>query len=306
MSIFFVHLVVILLTPSRYLIIAYNTSIQVYSAADSLLVRRIPISTRESSTLKGGNPATIVAMRLSRLSPNLIWAACSNGRVVNVDWTKTAQSLQSFKTTSGTAKAMTVVPFGGLKKPHEVVLVAESKKSSHIDIVAYFGPKGQTPQSKQLLSLTKTGNGLHLLESSADGRVLIGSINDRLFAGVLHTESADSFDNFQPQFFSFDTPDIITSLDLKTNTKKPGNSPASKKSKAEVGPTVDILVGGARGGIYLYQDAVSRLQSLSKLKSENETVQAQKFHWHRKAVHSVKWSRDGMSHPILLGPMSTS
>ena len=276
-----------MLTRVRYLIVAYNTSIQVYSAADSLLVRRIPISTLDSSAPKGSKPAIIVAMRLSKRSPNLIWVACSDGHIYHVDWTKKTQSLESFHTKSGTAKAMVVLPMGDSKKGLEVVLVAESDKSFRLDIVAYLATKGQMPQSKNLLSLKKNGNGLHLLESSDDGQFLTGALNDRIFIGVLNTESVENLDQLRQDFFSFDAPDLITSLDLKIATRN------SKKSKADIGPVVDIIAGGARGGIYLYHDAVSRLQTFSKSKSDKETIQAQKLHWHRKAVHSVKWSRDG-------------
>ena len=68
---------------------------------------------------------------------------------------------------------------------------------------------------------------------------------------------------------------------------------SGKKSRQEAAPVLDIIVGGARGSIYLYHDALARSQALAKSGSDKEPIQAQNFHWHRRAVHALKWSRDG-------------
>lgn len=267
----------------------YNTSIQVFSAVDSLLIRRIPVSTLDSSAPKGTKPAHIVATRLSRVDNNFLWVACSDGRVFHVDWTTNTKVPESFQTRSGTATSLTLFTTKIAAKLQEIVLVAESDKPNRLEVVMYQSITKETPESKSLLVMKKPGNGLQLLESSNDSQVLAGIFNDRLFIGVPSQEDADAFDRLQFNFYAFDTPDLLTTLDLKVSPRPV----TSKKGKTNAAPVVDIITGGARGSIYLYHDALARIQALEKSGSESESIQAQKFHWHRKAVHAVKWSRDG-------------
>ena len=273
----------------RYLILTYNTSIQVYSAVDSLLVRRIPISTIDATETKAAVPTSIVATRLSKENRNYIWVACSDGRIFYVDWTS-SKVPTSFRTRTGTARALALktLKIGGKEK--EIVFVAESDKPNRIEVVAYDGTAQPTPESKSILVMKKQGNGLQILESNDDSQVLLGAFNDRLFLGSPAKQEIESLEGLHYDFYTFDTPDLVTSLDLRVYSRP---NPGSKKAKMSPSPVVDILVGGARGSIYLYHDALARSLALGKSGSEKDMIQAQKFHWHRKAVHAVKWSRDG-------------
>jgi NET1-associated nuclear protein 1 (U3 small nucleolar RNA-associated protein 17) len=276
----------------RYLILTYNTSVQIYTTSDSLLLRRIPIGAVDTATSDGSSPANIVATRLSIQNPEYLWVACSDGQIYHVKWTEAAETHQSFKTVTGTAKAMTVTSTEASGAKADVVVVVETAKSNKTELTAYGGDLLSSPVSKHILSIKKPGNGLHLIEATQDGLVLVGAVNDSLFIGVASHEQTTNFEEIQYDFFSFDVPDIITTLDFRVYQASalPG---AGSKGRRASDRVVDVIVGGARGGIYLYHDALARSQSLGKA-----GIQAQKFHWHRKAVHSVKWSRDGML-PVL-------
>lgn len=270
----------------RYIIIAYNTSIQIYSAADSLLVRRIPITTIDSLSSKSETPAVIVSMRLSKSSPHHVWVACNDGRVFHINWTSASGPLQpSFTTNSKTARAMSIVRTN-VKGYVDTVLVLESDKQHVVDLVAYSKAKDKV-QQRNIFSMKKAGFGLQLLETSDDGLHVVGALNDRLFVGAANVAQFEEFDKVQYELYSFDTSDTVASIDIRTKL------PSAKKAKQGAGKIVDVLVGGARGAIYAYRDVVARLQAAGKTKGE-DSLEAQKYHWHRKAVHSVKWSRDGM------------
>lgn len=283
-----------ILTLRRHLILTYNTSLQIYSAADSLLVRRIPISTLDTSAPQGSTPANIAATRLSTQDPEFVWVACSDGQIYHVNWTHSAEISPAFQTDSRTAKAMVVVPAQGQNNKEETILVVESDKPNRMEVNAYQGLTSSRPKVRfnSILALKKPGSGLQLLEASADGQVLIGAFHDRLFLGVASQSGADEPDKLQYEFFSFDTPDLITTLDLRIYKRSVSTSSA-RKTQVGSDTVVDIIAGGARGGIYVYHDALSRVQAEGKPQFVKDGIQVQKFHWHRKAVHSVKWSRDG-------------
>ncbi|KAF5662319.1 small nucleolar ribonucleoprotein [Fusarium heterosporum] len=277
----------VLTEDEQYLILAYNTSIQVYSAADSLLVRRIPITSTESSDEKTSAPAHIVAMRQSKQNFNVVWVATSDGRVCQVDWT-TSKAPEFFHTQSKTANAMALVTKKVSGQEKEIIFVAESDKPGRIEVVAYPATITET-EHKVVFVMKKPGNGLQLLETSEDGH-LVGAINDRLFFGIPSQQQFDNLAALDYEIYTFDIPDLVSSLDLRVS---PRPATSGKKSRQETSPVLDIIVGGARGSIFFYHDALARSQALAKSGSEKEPIQAQNFHWHRRAVHALKWSRDG-------------
>ncbi|KOS19198.1 U3 small nucleolar RNA-associated protein 17 [Escovopsis weberi] len=289
----------ILTADEQHLILTYNTSIQVYTAADSLLLRRIPITSIDAASSPNGiTPANIVSTRLSRSNPDCLWVACSDARVYHVNWRRPDEKHQSFKTASGTVKSLAVLP--GSSNRGDVVLVAESDKPHRMELVAYSVQDCTSPLSKNILALKKPGNGLQLIEASQDGQVLVGALNDRLFLGVATHAGDAAFEQLQYDFFSWDVPDLITALDFRVYPRsKQGGGLGGGKDRRETDRVVDIIAGGARGAIYLYHDAVLRSQALGKSGSQKDIIQAQKLHWHRKAVHSVKWSLDG--HYVISG-----
>jgi NET1-associated nuclear protein 1 (U3 small nucleolar RNA-associated protein 17) len=216
-----------------------------------------------------------------------------------VKWTETNESHQSFQTVTGTAKAITVTTTNAASAKADIVVVAESNSANRMELTAYGGDILSSPLSKNILSVKKPGNGLHLIESSQDGLVLVGAFNDTLFLGVASQEQPASIEQLQYDFFSFDVPDLITTLDFRVYSASAlsGNKSKGQRDSDKV---VDVIVGGARGAIYLYNDALSRSQALGKSNSAKDGIQAQKFHWHRKAVHAVKWSRDGMFYRCII------
>lgn len=264
-----------------------------YSAADSLLVRRIPITSISDPSHKDSNPTTIVDTKLSKRKSDLIWVATSSGRVLAVNWRQPLENPPEFRTSTGTAKAISLVPIGPEKAAQEAVVVLESDKPSRADLTAYLLNDDSTTSSERLLGLKKPGQGLQLLEASQDGSLLVGALNDRLFIGAATHDPRDPFNKLRYEFLSFDTPDLITSFDFKIDQKPSQVGGSRSQNGPDSEGLLDIIVGGARGGIYLYHDALSRAKATGKSKSEHEALQAQKYHWHRKAVHSVKWSRDG-------------
>lgn len=288
------------LTLGRHLILTYNTSIQIFNATDSLLIRRIPICALDASAPQGSTPTSIVSVRPSKQSPDLVWVACSDGQVYSVNWTVGSEVLPGFRTVSGTAKAMTIVSTAGQDEKGDIVLIAESDRQHRMEVVAYQGKVGSNFKSKKILVLKKPGQGLQLLDASEDGQVLVGAFHDRLFLGAMSQPAVNELDQLQYEIFSFDTPDLITTLDLRQYARRCSKHGSSRKREEVPGMVVDIIAGGARGGIYIYRDALSRAQAAGKPQYIKDGIQVHKSHWHRKAVHSVKWSRDGRQIPCLL------
>ncbi|KAL5594306.1 hypothetical protein BROUX41_001248 [Berkeleyomyces rouxiae] len=281
----------ILTEDQRFLIVPYTCSIQVYSTVDSLLVRRIP-------TPSSDRHSSIVGLRQCLTDPSMVWVACSNGLVSKVNWTGEAESLNVITTTtaSGTANGLStlLVSVGASaakKSQTEVVLVSEAP--SHDTQTRISAYDGQLKFLKALLELAPDMSKLHSMETLPEIGLVYASANKHFYVGSPQTLELASLDDLMYDFYTFACDDIITATHariVQTSRSKKG----PKQQQQQQRKSVDIAIGCARGPIYCYNDILARLQAMDAVtKGPKETLQPKKMHWHRRAVHSLKWSRDG-------------
>lgn len=264
----------------RFLFVTYDTSLQVYSVANSLLVRRIALPVVGANS---GAPH-LVASALSPTSPNLVWLAASDGRIWRVDWTTGSGVEDCFRTKAGIIHDMTVDAVIVKKTTLDVLFVSESLKSS-FKIVAYdpsdlSNPKSHIVQSDAgKVNFLRTANGASTLVAAATSTLIVGALKQR----NLH-----SLEDLVYDFYSVNINDDVCCLSIRHTVKR---SSSKKKAPQDSSDSViDVAVGCARGAIFVYADLLTQLQG----KSKKGLDVPKKQHWHRKAVHSVAWSNDGM------------
>lgn len=267
----------------RFLLVAYDTSLQVYSVADSLLVRRIALPVVGANS---GAPY-LVASALSQVSPNLVWLASSDGRIWRVDWTTGSGAEDSFRTTAGVVHDMTLGAVTVNKKVSDIIFVAESAKNSS-RIVAYDPSDLANPKSQVLQSQPGKAS---ILRAANGGTILAAAAGDTLLVGAIRQKSLQSIEDVAYDFYSINTSDDVCSLSVRLSKK---SGPKKKVSQDPNDFFVDVAVGCTRGGIYIYSDLLSQLRA--KLRKGIEVPKKQ--HWHQRAVHSVAWSNDGKSRKV--------
>lgn len=190
------------------------------------------------------------------------------------------------------------------KNQREIPVVSEHLKEGRNTLVAYnYQSTDESKTSKMLAALSHAGQKIHSLVAVNDSRVLLAATKSTLIVGVASGKFS-SFSDFSYTFYNFETNDIITCLDARVSTTtKPltqsrramGEKP--KTARNHNTPIVDVVIGGARGPIYFYNDLIAKLETMGG--EDAETLLARKYHWHRRAVHAIKWSRDGMLTNIL-------
>lgn len=345
----------------RHLILVYNTSLQVYTTADSLLVRRIPINLNASSLSdRDSANATIIAASLSPTSPNHVYVAVSDGRIFKLDWTrgneaeqKTPEPLMRTKRNHVADMAVAALPFrystsGGVSAEEDValrdVLFVVEQDTSESVVTWYFttylesdsaaarkNPKqktkgkgkrkadpsedvGSESESEDQQRLYKRlykfkpdqAGGIPLVRTFDSGRIVIGACGNVLFLGALESVGEPQmFGSVSYTFFSLSSLDLITSVDARIQTRPRGGSSSGQllvngATHIEETDTVDVVVGGVRGTLLVYSDLLAKLQRPGVPLAEGERrakepLEPRKYHWHRKAVYGVKWSRDGKS-----------
>ncbi|KAK0384074.1 hypothetical protein NLU13_8163 [Sarocladium strictum] len=278
----------ILTDDEQHLIIAYHTSVQVYSAADSLLVRRIPITTLSSSESVATEESDfIVAMKRSIQNPNFLWVLTLSGQVFHIDWTRASTAPKGFSTSTRKAHDMAVASSSS-DASGDALLVLETDDNGYANLNVYAGTTKDSVQPQNVFSMKAPDHGFMCLSANTNGQVVCGALGDRLFIA-----SWESLDKEHCETFSFKVPDMIASLDVRVEDRT-NKHLKNKQSYPGSNVVVDVVVGGARGAIYRYSDLLAGLHSPEKAKAaKKDLLQAQKYHWHRRAVHAVKWSRDG-------------
>lgn len=264
----------------RFLLVTYGTSLQVYSVANSLLVRRIALPVVGANS---GAPY-LVASALSPTSPNLVWLAASDGRIWRVDWTTGSGVEDCFRTKAGIIHDMTVDAVIVKKTASDVLFVSESLKSS-FKIVAYDPSDLANPKSHIIQS--DAGN-VNFLRIANGGSMLVAAAASTLIVGALKQRNLHSLEDLVYDFYSVNVTDDVCCMSIRHTAKK---STSKKKATTQDSSdsVVDVAVGCARGAIFVYADLLTQLQS----KSKKGLDVPKKQHWHRKAVHSVAWSTDG-------------
>lgn len=237
-----------------------------------------------------GTQETIVAIQLSPSSPNSLWVASSSGRLWQIDWTSGSGTGSAFQLKCDYLSDITVEAITIQGKVQDLVLtsvLAESAWHLWLCDIQHL----RLNSTRELISRER---GIYNLRSLKNGQVVAASSGSDLLVGFLKTKSCASFGQISYDIFVLDSSDEITCLDLRGSDRVH----LTERSQTETGdmPVIDVVVGCARGAVYLYSDLLPQLRTLGskgKPKTRNYTLQPQKYHWHRKAVHAVKWSRDG-------------
>lgn len=228
-------------------------------------------------------------MRLSRTSPNMIWVASSAGRVWKIDWTTGSGSGACLKLECDLLVDLEV-DITQVGSNAQDVLLASIATEDKWQLLACDVQNLQLKGTKLVVDRTAP---IQNLRFSWDGQVLAASSGKDIIIGTLNSPSGSPFSDVWYEVFIMDCSDDITCLDLRVAQRVH----LTKQSQIEMGDqlVLDVVVGCARGGIFYYNDILPQLRLLHKATNITKSLQPRRLHWHRKAVHAVKWSRDGES-----------
>lgn len=273
----------ILTADEKHLILPYNTSLQVYSCADSLLLRNIKLPISSGADY----PEHIISISLSPSDPHFVWVASSSGRIWLIDWTTGDGSSSHLRVKCELLSGMTVEHMNIGKETRDVPLICIGK-GPNWSIVACDVRNLDLKSTKTLLSQKAL---IHNIQSAEKGNTLVASSERNVLLGSPRSRNVASFDQIDYEFFSFDCSDEITCLDIRATERIHLNRASQRKEGDDA--VIDVAVGCARGSVFSYNDLLSQLRVLQNAKSRHFSIQPRKYHWHRRAVHAVKWSRDG-------------
>ncbi|KAI0444349.1 WD40-repeat-containing domain protein [Xylaria telfairii] len=273
----------ILTEDDNHLILTYNTSLQVYSAPESLLLRKIQLPLAQIDDRQD----QIAAVRLSAVSSNLLWVASYGGSIWLIDWTTGAGSEAHITLDCDRLHDM-FVDLVKIGKDVRDILYISTKKGKAWHINAYDVRGLELVGSRAIFSY---GSAIENLRVAFLGHTFAAYAERNIILGYRKHEAASRFEDLTYEVVTLDASDEITCLDLRVTSRVHLNRKSQRE--ASDAPVIDLVIGCARGAVFVYGDLLPQIRLLNTPKARHHALQPRKYHWHRKAVHAVKWSRDG-------------
>lgn len=117
------------------------------------------------------------------------------------------------------------------------------------------------------------------LQTIKDGDIIIATAVDSILIGKRATNTREGFEENSYSWQVIKCTESPLCFDLRSR-----------------GGILDIVVGGLKGCIYVYQNVLNKIAfgpASSKSLDSAALIKARELHWHREGVSAVAWSRDG-------------
>lgn len=197
---------------------------------------------------------------------------------------------RSWKTSSNGTIHMTVASMNSTEHRRDVIFTTDKHEegwriSAHE--LSYLGSSTAT-LSRVIYTSTQP---IQLLKAVDEGAIIVAASEERVLLGSLRSTNFSTVDKIKYEFRIFESTNFVSSLDARVSKRGSG----TKLDKVKV---VDVVVGDAKGAIFVHNDLLRNLIGSQKSTTDAKhpiSLIPRKLHWHRKAVHCVKWSLDGLS-----------
>lgn len=276
---------------NRHLLLAYGTSIHVYSTSTSLLTRKLTIA-------KAG---FIVGFVLSPTDDNLLYVATNIGSLYKHDWNN-GKHLGRWDISS---QIFNLAGSDSVATPAERdIIYTVDKKGQWMITTHRLCGKADTSKT-ELRTLLKSSEPMTALKVLAGGKIIVASSGPRLMIGSSDVASPASLNDLSYVWREMLCPEWITSLDARVpsdSSQIAGSGTArTNLSKSRALATVDIVIGDLKGAIFVYEDLLGKLIRKERHGKSvtGQDLTPQRLHWHRTGVSAAKWSLDGMYYALL-------
>ena len=264
----------------RFLLVAYSKSIAVYSTSTSLLLRHLRIDTADS----------VSAFTFSSTKQDHLYLSTLSGTIEKWDWAEGSR-LGRWRTSSSIYSLMTAKQ--KMDDPSHDLVYTIDRKAQGSWLISVHGlashESGAKTDSKTLFTNQQALSSINVLEG---GRVFVATSGSELILGSTDELALWPFRDLSYTWRVIECPEHIVSTDVRIRPSE-GVQKSSKGgiSKADA---IDIVVGGLKGSIYVYDDLLRKIIRRDRAGKENPVdITSRRLHWHRNAVQAVKWSADG-------------
>ncbi|KAF2660519.1 WD40 repeat-like protein [Lophiostoma macrostomum CBS 122681] len=268
-------------SDEKHLMLATSRSLQVYSTETSLL----------ENTLQAGS-ANITAYALSSTTPNRVYVANTSGLITLWDWVE-SEKIGRWELGAHT-RHMVVIQHPESRQ--DLVYCHESGTTHFLNVLALRTREHSSPtESKTILETNSPINGVQVL---LEGKLVVVATSKSVLIGKRLKVQKTALQDFEYRWREFQTSQRITTSDAYV--RLPDQLEKDKQRQQDPKDYIDLAIGDQEGVIYVFEDILSSLLTIEKSQKSGaevetfaDSLQPKRLHWHREAVGSLKWSRDG-------------
>ena len=254
-----------------------------YSISTPLLLRKLRVKGSEQISSFAVSPSDVTQLLLSRWSGIIEKWDWTNGSLLDMWDTKT--HVRSIATSKPSFKG----------NDTGLIYTVDRSKGKRWMITAHRLMRGESTSKSDLGTLLKYEEPISSLQVFEEGKVIVATSGQKVLIGSTEDPDKPALKNVSYIWREITCSEWITSID--TRIRPADNSTKNIRPSKVTTSAVDVVVGGLKGAMFIYEDLLGRL--ISKENSSKSGVEdnmtPRKLHWHRNAVSSVKWSADGMS-----------
>ncbi|KAL8806127.1 MAG: hypothetical protein Q9182_001528 [Xanthomendoza sp. 2 TL-2023] len=279
----------------QYLFVAFKDFVNIYSTTTSLLVRQVLASHHHR----------VSAFALSCTDSNRFYIATEDGNI----------QLRDISTGEEVHHWLTELPIYALQtsKPvdsndsQELVYAITRRRRRPWTLRAYrLGVDGKAGSGHTGgVTLRSSKEQITSFKVLEQGRLIVATSGSVLTLGYTDLPIQLPLKDLSYTWRDVECPEWISCFDARTVA--PDADPKHLKGGRDLRMCrTAIVLGGLKGSVHVYDDLLRQLIQTEKRsdKASNIDLTSRKQHWHRNAVLSVKWSRDG--NYIISGGLETT
>ena len=271
------------LIRNRYLLLAYDNAINVYSTATSLIVRRLRVD---------NSAGHISSFTFSSTNPAYLYLSTDAGVIEVWDWLE-SKKMHQWSTNCHT-RSLTSENVGTPESPSELIYTIDRKGMGPWMISAHQLLAGTEAERGEVVALHKSADEFTALKVIEQGKCIIATCGASLVLGTTDRPDSSPLKGLSYTWRGIECPEWISSFDIRVNRHE--KSGKAKRQKSASSGIIDIAVGGLKGTIHIFHDLQNKLVMTERQPGTNIAIDlsSRKHHWHRNAVLTCKWSLDGM------------
>ncbi|KAG8533884.1 uncharacterized protein KY384_001625 [Bacidia gigantensis] len=265
----------------EYLFIPFQAYVAVYATSTSLLLRKLHIDQGQR----------IASVALCDSTPDRLYIALSSGSIEAWDWSEGRRI--SSKQTQHETTHISLVTQDDVDIDAVVFAVQKLESNQKWQLSSYVWNCSEGESNiEEMQTLYTSETPLTSLQPLHKGRHIILTSGHDLIIGAPSKDSDSQRMHHKWRIMA--CPEWIVSIDTRASPLNSDQQARSHQSRNY--PPIDVAIGGLKGSIHLYSNILQNLFQTQKSGQQTKKtgdIMSRHLHWHRSAVHTVKWSPDG-------------
>lgn len=239
----------------------------------------------------------VTSYKLSQCNPAHLYISTTSGNITKWDW-GSGQRIRSWETSNHTFDFDIALREAGGSAKDTLLLLHEHGNGQRAISLSNPEPKTGSRRLDRNLILETTSR-IEAIQLVDNGRVLVVRAGEKLLVGTTSRLGDDDFAAVNYIWREIELPVFATCFDIRE--RAPSNLPTSSqpltRSQSSI---VDVVVGESLGSLLIYNDILNtldRIEDTHEIEAKTGLISS-RLHWHRNAVRTVRWSKDGNLPPF--------